>query len=90
MLSVDTGNIRGMIRQQQTVKNFIESAQERLFKRGITKEGDSALPAINELQNDTDLQLPYSPTRLIKESLRLHGRLNKDLDSLSSKEGQPR
>ena len=24
---------------------------------------------------------PFSPTRLIKESLRLHGRLNRDLDS---------
>ena len=30
ILSVDTGNLRGMIRQQQTVKNFIESAQTRL------------------------------------------------------------
>ena len=78
-----------MIRQQQTVKNFIESAQERLTKRATIKEGDlSALPAINE--HDMELSLPYSPTRLLKESLRIHGRLNKDLDSLSSKDGYPR
>ena len=28
-----------------------------------------------------ELDLPYSPTRLIKESLRLHGHLNRDFDT---------
>ena len=50
--------------------------------------GTAGLPAINEHYDE--LPLPYSPTRLIKESLRLHGRLNKDLDSLSSKDGRPK
>ena len=48
MLSVDTGrNLKKMIRQQQTVKNFIESAQERISRKATIAD-PPVLPAINE------------------------------------------
>lgn len=56
-------------------------------KRG-TSIDPASLPAINEFTSDRcalEAVMPeldcYSPTRLIKESLRLHGHLNRDLEN---------
>ena len=86
MLSVDTG-MRGMIRRQITTNTFLEQSMSRKQRNADAaasiRSGLLGLPAIEEQQNS--LASPsgnlsftnYSPTKFIKESLRLHGNLQK-------------
>ena len=91
ILSVDTG-IRSMLRREATTKSFALQSKERRIQRRL-KNNDSdtfskggcspfhqqsgALPAINEQIKMIESNACYSPTGLIKESLRLHGKLDR-------------
>ena len=82
MLSVDTG-IRGMLRREANAKSFLEQSNDRRGKRknkkGAQSPQASALPAISEQDqqalDEADKTTQYSPTKYLKESLRLHGKL---------------
>ena len=83
MLSVDTG-IRSMLRREANAKSFLEQSNERRSKRkpkngAQSPQATSGLPAISEQDqqalDDADKTTQYSPTKYLKESLRLHGKL---------------